>query len=142
MNQRWDDDQRGRGVAAAQQSLPDIEQLAQLAGTSDWVAEDPEAHLMPGLRDRVAISGLTLDSFEAQADGTFRVRLGSTTKLSRREIRESVWAILGGVVELSTLVRERSSKDVVRFDVVTGIPPGGHFATHGHTLLIEVAQPS
>lgn len=142
MSRRWDNDQRGRGVAAAGHSLPDIEQLAELAGTSDWVAEDPEAHLLPGIRDRVAIAGLTLDSFEVQANGAFRVRLGSATKLSRREIRQSVWGILGGVVELSTLVRERASHEGVRFDVVTGIPPGGHFATHGHTLVIEVAQPS
>ena len=142
MNPRWDTDERGRGIASARQSLPAIEQLAELAGVTDWVAEDPEAHLLPGLRERIEISGLRLDSVEVDPDSTLRVRLGSGTKVSRREIRQSVWGILGGVAELSTLVRETASGEIVTFDVVTGIPPGGHFATHGHTLRIEVAQPA
>ncbi len=139
---RWDTDERGRGVGTARQSVPAIEQLKELAETADWVAEDPESHLLPGLRERIEISGLSLDAFETEADGVFRVRLSSTTKLSRREIRQSVWSILGGVVELATLVRENASDDVVRFEVVTGIPPGGHFATHGHTIHLEVVQPA
>lgn len=139
---RWDTDERGRGVASAKQSLPAIEQLKELAETGDWVAEDPEIHLLPGIRERAEISAFSLDSFEVEPDGAFRVRLGSATKLSRREIRQSVWSILGGVVELSTLVRESASGDAVRFEVVTGIPPDeGRFATHGHTIRIEVAQP-
>ena len=139
---RWDTDERGRGVGSAKQSLPAIEQLRQLAEAGDWVAEDPETHLLPGLRDRIEISALSLDSFETEPDGTFRVRLGSATRLSRREIRQEVWSLLGGVAEISTLVRETASGDVVRFEVVTGIPPGGHFATHGHSLRVEVVQPA
>ena len=142
MNRRWDSDERGRGIASARQNLPAIEQLAELAGTSDWVAEDPETHLLPGVRERAEISGLSIDSVEVEPDGALRVRLGSATRLSRREIRQSVWTILGGVVELSTLVRETQAGDLVQFEVVTGIPPGeGRFATHGHTLRVEVAQP-
>lgn len=130
-------------MASARQNLPAIEQLAELAGASDWVAEDPEAHLLPGLRERIEISGLSLDSAEVEPDGVLRVRLSSTTKLSRREVRQSVWSVLGGVAELATLVREWAIGDVIRFEVVTGIPPGeGRFATHGHTLRIEVAQPA
>jgi hypothetical protein len=87
------------------------------------------------------MSGLSLDGFATEPDGTFRVRLGSATRLSKREIRQMVWSILGAVVELSTLVRENPSDDVVRFDVVTGNPPGGHFGTHGHTIRIELTQP-
>ena len=138
---RWDTDERGHGIADASRSKPAIAELAELAGTKDWVAEDPEAHLLPGLRERIEISGLSLDSVAVEPDGMLRVRLGSATKLSRREIRQSVWGILGGVVELSTLVRETDAGEVVTFEVVTGIPPGGRFSTHGHTLRVEVAQP-
>jgi hypothetical protein len=55
-SRRWSDDARGRGVAEAGASLPAIKELAELAATPDWVAEEPETHLLPGLRERIAIS--------------------------------------------------------------------------------------
>ena len=93
--------------------------------------------LTPARHDAV-----TAESAQAEPDGSFRVRLFSSTKQSRREIRQSVWAILGGIAELTTLVRETQSGNATIFDVVTGIPPGGTFATHGHTVRIEVEQPA
>jgi hypothetical protein len=141
MSGRWDDDERGHGVADARSSLPAIQELAELAGAPDWVAEDPEAHLLRGLRERIEISGLVLVEARVEPDGTYRVLLALSAKQSRREIRQSVWSILGGIVELTSLVRETVDGGAVTFEVVTGIPPGGRFATHGHTLRIEVAQP-
>lgn len=142
MDRRWDTDERGHGVADARVSLPAIQQLAELAGAREWVAEDPEAHLLPGLRERIEISGLNLEEAALEPDGVYRIRLASAAKQSRREIRQSVWAILGGVAELTSLVRETQADGAIRFEVVTGIPPGeGRFATHGHTLRIEVDQP-
>lgn len=140
---RWSDDERGRGIADANSSVPAISELAALAATPEWVAEEPERHLLPGLRERIEISGLSLDGAEVQADGSLRITLSSGTKLSRREIRKSVWSILGGAVEMTTHVHETSSDEKVAFDVVTGLPPGdGPFSTHGHTLRIEVVQPA
>ncbi len=140
---RWDNDERGGGVADARASLPAIQQLARLAEATDWVAEDPEAHLLPALRERVSSSGMKLSAFEVQPDGLLLVRLASPVKLSRRELRQAVWSILGGVAELTTLVSETQSGDQVNFEVVTGIPPGeGPFATHGHTLRLEVDRPA
>jgi hypothetical protein len=141
-SRRWDDDRRGRGVADATASVERIKQLAVLAAAPDWVAEEPEKHLLPGIRERVETSGLSLEESTVDPDGAFRVRLASATRLSRREIRQAVWSILGGAVELSTVVTESTSDGEVAFDVVTGMPPGGRFATHGHTLRIEVAQPA
>ena len=100
-SRRWDTDERGRGVADARASLPAIQQLVELAGSEDWVAEDPETHLLPGLRERVEVSGLVVESVEVEPDGALRVRLRSSTKRSRRELRQSVWSILGGVAELA-----------------------------------------
>jgi hypothetical protein len=139
-SRRWDTDERGHGVADARRSLDAIHELAQLAEAGDWVAEDPEAHLEPGLRERVATSGLSLTSVEVDAEGAMVVRLSSAVNQSRREIRQAVWSILGGIAELTTLVRETQKGTEVSFDVVTGIPPGGRFATHGHTLRIELVQ--
>jgi hypothetical protein len=142
-SRRWDSDERGRGVADAHASLPAIQQLAELAGSDDWVAEDPEAHLLPGLRERVGISSLTIESVDVDPDGALRVRLASPNKQSRREVRQSVWSILGGVAELATFVRETRTSDGVSFEVVTGNPRDeGPFATHGHTLRIQVNNPS
>ncbi|HEV2027813.1 MAG TPA: hypothetical protein VGS16_04685 [Candidatus Dormibacteraeota bacterium] len=140
-SRRWDSDERGRGVADARGSLAAIQQLAELAGAKDWVTEDPETHLMPGLRERAEVSGLVIDSYEVEPDGALRVRLTCTTRQSRREIRQSVWSILGGVAELTTFVREVGSADSITFEIVTGIPPGeGPFATHGHVLRLQVEQ--
>jgi hypothetical protein len=142
-SRRWDSDERGRGVADARASLPAIQQLAELAGSDDWVAEDPEAHLLPGLRDRLEISNLTIESVEVDPDRALRVRLAARTRLSRRELRQSVWAILGGVAELATFVRETRTSDGVSFEVVTGDPgDDGPFATHGHVIRLEVVQPA
>ena len=141
-SRRWDTDERGEGVADARAALPALEELTDLARTERWVTEDPEAHLLPGLRDRIAISGLALDDASVADDGVLRVRLTSGTRLSEREIRQSVWSILGGAVELTTHVRETTDGDTVRFDVVTGMGRDADpFATHGHTIRIEVAQP-
>ena len=135
---RWDGDERGRGVADARGSLDSIRELAALADSDEWVAEDPEAHLLPGLREAIEHSGLSMESTVVELDGALHIRLRSASKRSRREIRQAVWSVLGGVVELSSLVREAHSGDVTVFEVVTGNPPGGRFATHGHTLRVEV----
>jgi hypothetical protein len=142
-SRRWDTDERGHGVADASASVPAIKQLAVLAETPHWVAEEPEQHLVPGLRERIAISGFSLDDIQVESDGALRVKLSSTARLSRREIRQSVWSILGGAVEMTTHVHETHSDGVITFRVVTGLPPGdGPFASHGHTLLVEVVQPA
>ena len=140
---RWDTDERGRGVAHARASLPAIQQLAELAEAEDWVAEDPATHLLPALRERIEGSVLSISAVDVQPDGALRVRIATSRPLSRRELRNAVWLILGGVAELTTLVRETRSGNSVSFEVVTGIPPGeGPFATHGHTLRVEVNLPN
>ena len=143
MARRWDTDERGEGIADARAALPAIAELADLAARERWVAEDPEAHLLPGLRDRIAITGLRLDEVTVDVGGVLRLRLTTATRLSRREIRQSVWSILGGAVEMTTLVLETNDGDTVSFDVVTGMAESpGQFATHGHTLRVEVVQPA
>ena len=140
-SRRWDSDERGRGVADARASLPAIQQLVELADSDNWLAEDPETHLLPGLRERVEVSGLVIESVEVEPDAALRVRLNSPAKQSRRELRQSVWSILGGVAELATFVRETRSADWISFEVVTGNPRDeGPFATYGHVIRLEVER--
>ena len=47
MKQRWDTDERGRGVASAADFAPALERLLEASRKPDWVAEEPEHHLLP-----------------------------------------------------------------------------------------------
>jgi hypothetical protein len=134
---RWDTDERGRGIGDASAHLPAINELADLAALPDWVTEDPEEHLLPGLRRGAEATGLTITSFAATPDGTFTVHVKGASGRSRREVRQAAWTALGAVAELATLVREVHGDDGVVFEVVTG-NPAGRFATHGHTLRLVV----
>ena len=136
---RWDTDERGRGVSSAVANLPAITELADLAGRADWVAEDPEAHLLPGLRRGAEASGLTITSFATDPEGCFTIHFKGAGSKSRREVREAVWTIIGAVAELSTHVREMKIDGDVVFEIVTGTTEGaGSFATHGHTLRLVI----
>lgn len=138
---RWETDQRGRGVADARASLPAIQQLANLAGSPDWVTEEPEAHLLPKLKERVEGLGLTITRAIVESDGALSVHLAGAGKGTRRELRQLAWTVLGGVAELTTHVHETRDDGSIRFDVVTGIPPtDGGFATHGHALRLTLQQ--
>lgn len=140
-SKRWDTDTRGQGVGDARTGVPAIQQLVELANSLNWVTEDPEAHLLPGLQRAGEGSGLTLTTATVESDGALTIQLTASRMLTRREIRQAVWAILGGVAELSTFVRETGAAETVSFDVVTGVAPGdGQFASHGHTLRLRVAM--
>jgi hypothetical protein len=135
---RWDTDERGHGIAGAGGHLPAINELAELAALPDWVAEDPEEHLLPGLRRGAEATGLTITSFVSDTEGTFTVHLKGAGEMGRRELRQAAWTILGYVAELSSHVRETRDEAGVAFDVVTGNTPEGAFATHGHSLRLVV----
>jgi hypothetical protein len=102
------------------------------------VAEEPEVHLAPQLRD-AGVSGLRLLDCSAGEDGIFEVAAEHGPADSRRDIRRRVWALIGTVAEPAASVQERRDGDTVVFEVVTGVPEGsGHFATHGHALRLRV----
>jgi hypothetical protein len=45
MTRRWDDDERGHGVADARQLVPGARELVAAFDATNWIAEDPERHL-------------------------------------------------------------------------------------------------
>ena len=135
---RWDTDERGHGIGAASAHLPAINELADLAARPEWVTEDPEEHLLPGLRRGTEATGLTITSFATTPDGVFTVHVKGAGEMSRREVRQAAWTALGAVAELTTQVREVKSDAGTVFEVVTGQPDGGRFAAHGHSLRLVV----
>src|SRR5215471_2525342 len=69
---RWDTDDRFTGVADATAFAPAIEELASLARRTGWVAEEPQAHLVPRLRG-AHVDGLELAVCQAGQDGVLNI---------------------------------------------------------------------
>ena len=141
MARRWDGDERGEGVADAAAFAAGAEALLDAMRARNWVAEEPEAHLLPHLRR--SLESLPLELLEARTsgDGSFDVDLRWTGERRRLgHARAAVFALVGSFAESATYVHQRSDDGVVRFEIVTGMLEGeSAFAPHGHTLRIGVA---
>jgi len=137
---RWDTDDRFTGVADAGVFADSVQELAQLARRPGWVAEEPEAHLVPHLQS-ASVPGLTVLTCRAGEDGVLDVAAEHSPGDRRRDIRRRAWALLGHVAEPLASVHEHATEDAVMFDVITGGPGAGgsaQFATHGHTIRLTL----
>src|SRR6266513_449369 len=90
--QRWDTDDRFTGVADASAFAAAIDELAALARRPGWVAEEPDLHLVPHLRD-ASVTGLRVVSCRAGADGVLDVAAEASPGASRGETRRRAWAL-------------------------------------------------
>ncbi len=140
---RWDGDERGEGVADAGAFASAAAELVDTMRSPNWVAEQPEVHLLPHLRS--SCESLPLEVVDARVtdDGTFDLELRWSGERNRiGEVRAAVFALVGGFAEISTYVRQRGpeSGDPVVFEVVTGfLEAESTFAPHGHTVRLRVA---
>ena len=138
---RWDGDDRFAGVGDARQHLGALEQLSRLAGTAEWIAEDPGSHLGQHVREAAAEAGLRWVDDAVLEDATYEVRLSVPAELDRRRLRRAAWRLIGAIAESSTHVREQRSGNVVTFGVLTGMPHDSDgFAAHGHTVRLVLTQ--
>jgi hypothetical protein len=133
-------DERGRGVASASVAVPDLDRLRAAMLEPDWVAEDPEAHLLPHVRGLCAERGWMLTRAEVR-DAVLEVDV-SVPAATRRSLREAAFALLGTFAEASTHVVERADVAThVEVFATTGMLEGdGSFAPHGHTVRIHVRR--
>jgi hypothetical protein len=140
---RWDGDERGDGVADASQFVGGAAELIAAMQRPNWVAEEPEMHLLPHLR--TACESLPFRILDARTldDGSYEVQLGWTgDQAGVGRIRASIFSLLGA--EPSSYVSQRrmelSERSAVAlwFDVVTGIVDEVPFTPHGHTLRLTV----
>jgi hypothetical protein len=134
---RWDTDDRFTGVADASAFAAAVDELAGLARRPDWVAEEPEVHLVPHLRG-AGVAGLRLSGWHTGEDGVLEAVAEYQPGESRGHLRRQAWALIGTIAEPAASVRERLDGDDVIFEVVMGIPDGGHFASHGHTVRLTL----
>lgn len=140
MQARWEGDDRGQGVGEGSVLAEGVRELASLAATPNWVAEAPERHLLPRIREACAApdSFISLLGTEITPDGALLIDLHEREPSgSVGLIRAAAYALLGQVSESATYIRQR--RDPLRFEVLTGTPGSdGRFATHGHTLILRI----
>jgi len=154
---RWEDDERGTGVADAAAAVPRIAGLRAHAGRSDWVAEQPDAHLWPHLERAIAIPGSPWRNatWTIDGDGRLVVELEHVATDDDRPVaalRADAFALVGQVAEISTFVRvvgppeaggtlSTGAPAAVEVEVVTGmLDDETSFASHGHTLRLRIAR--
>ena len=138
---RWDDDERGRGVAGAGWLAPGARELLNALEQQDWVAEQPEAHLLPHIQRRCAGPGSPFEIEDATvADGVLDVTLawrGGT----QRELTEAVWALLGTLAETASYVRGPADGAEPVWELATGmLAPDTTYAPHGHTVRLRIVS--
>lgn len=142
--QRWDGDDRGRGVAEAAALVPEVAKLVGAMEAPDWIAEDPELHLLPHLRHACGASGsaFVLEDASTVDASVLVVSLRWRGEGDRRTVTQAVWALLGSVIETSAFVHGPADDEwgaAVGWDVVTGmLRPDTAFEPHGHTLRLVV----
>lgn len=123
--------------------MPSAQELLAAMTEPDWVAEDPEAHLLPHLQRacRRADSPFVLE--EAQVDEDGALALGLRWTGPRRDLgaaRAAVFELLAHVAETASYVRQRRDGHEVVYDVVTGmLAPDTSFASHGHVLRLRIS---
>jgi hypothetical protein len=143
---RWDSDTRGRGVGDAVPFAQGAAELVDAMRSSDWVAEEPEVHLLPHLEAACEGLPLELKATRTRDDGGFEVDVvwrGADWRIG--EVRRVVYALIGSIAETATYVRQRrpdGSDGRVVFELVTGlIDAGSPFDPHGHTVRFAVERP-
>jgi hypothetical protein len=137
---RWTEDTRGRGVASGEALLPAVDALRGAMTAATWVAEKPEAHLLPHIRRAVErdASPWTLVGAEV-VDAVLVVSLRWTGPGNRASLRAEAMALAGSFAESNTFVRESRDGEETAFEVVTGMLDGdGPFSGHGHLVRLRV----
>lgn len=112
--------------------------------SSDWVAEDADAHLLPHLRRACGSLALELVKAVTTADAVFEIQVAWAGPKNRAaDVREAVFTLIGSIAESATYIRQREERGDLVFDVVTGmLASDTDFASHGHTLRIHVREAS
>jgi hypothetical protein len=138
VRRRWDNDERGRGIASAAAFTPAIERLLAASREPDWVAEEPEHHLVSHVRRLCEARGWTLTA--ELEDAVLVLDVGLPPGTERSELRVAGYALVGTFSEECTHLHQRDQNGAVELDVVTGMPDGfEQFAPHGHAVRLRIA---
>ena len=137
---RWEPDERGRGIADGSALAPGVRELAAALDSEDWIAEEPEVHLLPRVERACAEAGLELIGHELTDGAVFVIRVAWPDDAGQAVARVAAFRIVGSFAELATNVRVRNGGRT--FEVVTGMLDGdSRFAGHGHLVRLELVAP-
>jgi hypothetical protein len=135
-------------VGSALQLLTGASELMAAFCQPEWVAEQPELHLLPHVEGwcredrRLALTGTHTDGSCAYVlDLEWRSTTGSVGAM-----RAAVFSLIGSFAESATYVRQRRAASdgsgpasEFQFEVGTGeLGPEARFLPHGHVVLINV----
>jgi hypothetical protein len=141
---RWDGDERGTGIADGGWIGDDLSELVAALAEPNWVAEEPDHHLLPHLQGACEASGSpwTLRHIEV-AHAVYVVSLDWTpASASMRQLRADTYALIGTVAESVSYIHQRVDTETVHYDVVTGmLATDTPFRPHGHLIELRIGGP-
>ena len=140
-NRRWDGDTRGAGQGSASGQIPAVHNLMDAMLRPDWVAEEPEAHLLPHITALCEREGSPLRLVSTVSEGPiFVVTLEWTRAIANaRNVTSAAYSLLGTFAESNTYVREEARDGAIDFEITTGLlDTDGPFKGHGHVLRFHV----
>jgi hypothetical protein len=132
-------------VATAAPNAAAVERLLAAMLEPDWVAEDPEAHLLPQIQ-AVANGPMQLVEASTNEHGELVAKIAvkiPRTDSRRRHMRLLAYSVVSSFAEISTFIEEHEEDGAVGLVVTTGQLAGqSRFAPHGHTVrLLKHNQP-
>src|SRR4051794_726214 len=137
---RWDNDERGTGPGNARDAAPAVQRLLDAMQQDGWVAEDPDAHLLPHIKAAVDRAP-TLWRLASTTDETNRYVVNLEWRRRAGHMRDLVadtHSLIGLIAETQTHVTHRKTPTTVEFDITTGMLAGdGPFAAHGHVIVLR-----
>jgi hypothetical protein len=142
---RWDTDEVGHGVAGGDALRPELARLDDALAAPDWIAEQPDAHLLPHIRRACETpeSGVRLVDWHVE-DANLVVDLAVDPTIPggdrRRPPQELLLPIVASFIETSSFVRIDGGPDGATLDLATGVLAGDSaFAPHGHLVRLRLA---
>jgi hypothetical protein len=137
VRKRWDTDVRGAGVAGGGVAVSALDELRTALLAPDWVAEEPEIHLLPHLERAATGLGYGITS-DLVGPGHLRVRIDGAPQTAG-ERRHLAYLLIAAIAESNTAVEERIGPDATDYLIATGLVRDDQpFAPHGHLLTITL----
>lgn len=138
---RWDIDEVGHGVASGELARPELARLDAALAAPDWIAEQPDAHLLPHIRRACEApgSGLSVVDWRIEHDVLVVDLRADPDDSRRRRPPELLLPVVGTFIEPSSMVRIDERPDGTTLDVATGVLAGDtEFAPHGHLVRLRL----
>jgi hypothetical protein len=143
MRPRWDGDTRGQRIGDARALVAGGEELLTAMREVNWIAEEPEKHLLPHIEAACseADSALALERSQVLGDGSLLVDLRWKSEPGDPGgVRAAAYALIGSMAESASYIRQERDGDALVYDVVTGMLGDSAFAPHGHVVRLRIGS--